>query len=349
MPEQKCPQGIFVHWWVTQKGKEKISKSKGGAEPIVEAAVSYGVDAMRLYYLHIGSPFVDIEWDSDTVLKYKNRVINIWKLVQQISVLKEKKQEDLDSWLKSILQRRIKKVLDAFVTFDLRVASNEIFFEIQKDIQWYIKRGGANKGLLNRFIHTWIVLMTPVTPHLAEELWETQGQKGFVSNVVYPEFDPKDISEKDEVGEYLLSRVIEDTNEIIKVTKIVPHKICIYTSPAWKQNIFRKALALTSENKFNVGQLIKDTMANPEMKPLGQQVSQYVAKIAPEIKMLSENDRGRFSIPLDEKEHLSNAKTYLKETLGSDVEIYSSDDTNIYDPAKKIKFATPLRPAIYIE
>jgi leucyl-tRNA synthetase len=349
MPEQKRPQGIFVHWWVTQKGKEKISKSKGGAEPIVEAAVSYGVDAMRLYYLHIGSPFVDIEWDSETVLKYKNRVINIWKLIQQITGLKHKSQESLDNWLKSSLQRRIKKILDAFETFDLRVASNEIYFEIQKDVQWYIKRGGANKEVLDRFIRTWTILMTPVTPHLAEELWGSQGQQKFVSNESYPQYNPQEISEKDEVGEYLLSRVIEDTNEILKVTKIRPKKIFIYTSQAWKQNIFRKALGLTRENTFNVGQLIKDSMADPVMKPLGQQVSPYVAKIAAEIKMLSEIDRGRFTIPIDEKEHLSHAKGYLQETLGCPVEIYSADDPTIYDPAKKTKFAVPLRPAIYIE
>jgi leucyl-tRNA synthetase len=349
MPEQKRPQGIFVHWWVTQKGKEKISKSKGGAEPIVEAAVTYGVDAMRLYYLHIGSPFVDIEWDSETVLKYKNRMSSIWKLIQQTSLLKDKKQENLDNWLKSILQRRIQKILTAFETLDLRVSSNEIFFEIQKDLQWYLKRGGSNKKVLEKYVWTWILLMTPITPHLAEELWETQGGKEFVSNESYPEFNPNEISEKDEIGEYLLSRVIEDTNEIVKVTKMTPKKICIYTSPAWKQQIFRKALELAAQNQFNAGQLIKDTMADQAMKPLGQQVSQFIAKITPEIKTLNENDRRRFLIPLDEKKHLSDAKSYLAEALRCPVEIYSADDTNLYDPAKKIKFATPLRPAIFIE
>lgn len=349
MPEQKRPQGIFVHWWVTQKGKEKISKSKGGAEPIVEAAVSYGVDAMRLYYLHIGSPFVDIEWESETVLKYKNRIINIWKQVSQLSTLQDKTQEDLDSWLKSSLQRRVQKVLDAFETYDLRVASNEIFFEMQKDIQWYLKRGGANRTVLNHVVRTWVILMTPITPHLAEELWKSQGQTTFVSEEIYPKYNAEDISEKDEVGEYLLSRVIDDTNEIIKVIKICPKKICIYTSPAWKQSIFRTALKQTTENKFNVGQLIKDTLADSLMKPLAQQVSQYVAKIASEIKLLSENDRRRFLTPLNEKEHLMNAKPYLKETFGCDVEIYSADDATLYDPAKKTKFAVPLRPAIYIE
>jgi leucyl-tRNA synthetase len=156
MPEQKRPRGIFVHWWVTQKGKEKISKSKGGAEPIVQAAVTYGVDAMRLYYLHIGSPFVDIEWDPDAVIKYKNRMGSIWRLVKQIALLAEQRQENLDNWLKSMLQRRIQKILTAFETLDLRVSSNEIFFEIQKDLQWYLKRGGANKKLLDTYVCTWI-------------------------------------------------------------------------------------------------------------------------------------------------------------------------------------------------
>ncbi len=349
MPEQKRPHGIFVHWWVTQKGKEKISKSKGGAEPIVEAAVTYGVDAMRLYYLHIGSPFVDIEWDPETVLKYKNRIINIWKLIQQISSRSDKKQENLDNWLQSTLQRRVQKILDAFETWDLRVASNEIFFEIQKDLQWYLRRGGAEKNLLTHYVRTWIVLMTPITPHLAEELWTTQGYKQFVSNETYPEFNAQDISEKDEIGEYLLTRVVEDVNEIVKVTKITPKKICIYTSPAWKQHIYRKALEQSAQKTFNVGSLIKETMADQTMKPLGQQIAQFVAKIAPEIKMFSEMDRGRFLIPIDEKAHLSDAKPYLSEVLHCPVEIYSADDADVYDPAKKTRFASPLRPAIYIE
>lgn len=349
MPEQKRPAGIFVHWWVTQKGKEKISKSKGGAEPIVEAAITYGVDAMRLYYLHTGSPFVDIEWDPETVLKYKNRISAIWKLVQQLSILKDSRQENLDNWLKSILQRRIQKILTAFETLDLRVSSNEIFFEIQKDIQWYIKRGGSNKDLLHKTINTWILLMSPITPHLAEELWETQGGKGFVSNESYPLFDPDGISENDEVGEYLLTRVIEDTNEILKVTKITPQKICIYTSPAWKQHLFRKALDLAAHNLFNVGQLIKETVADQKMKPLGQQVSQYISKIAAEIKTLNETDKARFLIPLNEEKHLSDAKSYLSEVFRCPVEVYSADSPQLYDPAQKTKFAVPLRPAIYIE
>ncbi|GAG27385.1 unnamed protein product, partial [marine sediment metagenome] len=127
MPKEKYPRGLFVHWWVTQKGKEKISKSKGGAEPILEAATTYGVDAMRLYYAHVGSPFVDVEWDPEIVTKYKNRIVNIYKIILGLSEREEHINIHLDNWLTSILNRRIKKIVDAFENFDLRVVSNGIF------------------------------------------------------------------------------------------------------------------------------------------------------------------------------------------------------------------------------
>jgi leucyl-tRNA synthetase len=85
------------------------------------------------------------------------------------------------------------------------------------------------------------------------------------------------------------------------------------------------------------------------MKPLGQQVSQFVGKIVVEIKMLNEIDRERFLIPIDEKAHLSDAAAYLSDVFHCPVEIYRADQEHLYDPAKKTKFASPLRPAIYIE
>ena len=349
MPQHKCPRGLFVHWWVTQKGKEKISKSKGGAEPIIEAATKYGVDAMRLYYAHVGSPFVDVEWDQETVIKYKNRIANAWKLFLQPSKQKGSPNKSLDNWLKSTFHRRIQKISDAFESFDLRVASNEIFFEIQRDIQWYLKRGGGNNKLLDEVVNIWLKLMAPFTPHLAEEIWHMKGNSKFVSIESYPEFDPKAISEKDEVGEYLLSEIIDDTNEILKVTKIKPKKIFIYVSPTWKQELFRAALELESKNKLDVGTLIKKTMANPKMKAIAKDVSQFVGKLPSEIKKLSETDRKRYLVKIEEKDFLENAKQYLKEVFSCNIEVYSADDKNLYDPGKKSKFAVPLRPAIYIE
>ena len=348
MPEDKRPKGIFVHWWVTQKGKEKISKAKGGAEHVKDATSIYGVDAMRLYYTHVGSPFVDIEWDREAITKYKNRLANIYTLFDKLEKTKDKKDKDLDSWLESVLQRTIENTSQAFDNFDLRIATNEIFFETLKNIQWYLKRGGSNKKIIDNFTETWIKLMTPITPHLSEELWHNINDF-FVSNEKYPVFDKQKISEKVEVGEYLLSKVIGDIAEILKVTKIKPKKIYVYTSPNWKQDIFRKAIELSEQDKFNVGTLMKDIMKDPKMKKNAKEISKYIGNLGKEVMKLNESDKKRYKIEIDEKKYLENSKEYLKNVFNCEIEIYSADDNKIYDPQNKKRFAIPLRPAIFIE
>jgi leucyl-tRNA synthetase len=349
MPKDKWPDGIFVHWWVTQKGKEKISKSKGGVEHINEAATVYGVDAMRLYYAHIGSPFVDVEWDKEVVTRYKNRVVNTWKLIKEIEKIRDKTDDNLDSWLRSMMNRTIKRTVDSFENFDLRVATNEVFFEFQKNIQWYIKRGGGNKKLLKEIISNWVKLMSPVTPHLSEELWSSMGGKDFVSLESYPAYTPKALSVEAEVGERLLSDIVEDISEILKVTKIKPKKICIYISPKWKQDLFKKALKLQDDGKLEMNVLMKTAMADTELRKQGKAVSSYAGKILGEIKKLNENDRKRYGTHVDEKTYLENGKKFLKDEFSADIEIYSVDDKKIYDPAEKARYAVPLRPAIYVE
>ncbi|GAI54482.1 unnamed protein product, partial [marine sediment metagenome] len=207
---------------------------------------------------------------------------------------------------------------------------------------------GSNKKLINEFIENWIKLMTPITPHLAEEIWH-RNKKGFISNEPYPEFNPKDISEIEEVGEYLLSEVTDDISEILKVTKIKPKKICIYTSPSWKHEIFKKAIGLSEDNKLNIGTIMKDVMTDPKMKSISKEVSQFVSKLPGEVMKLNENDKRRYKVDIKEDIYLKKYKDYLKEIFTCDIEIFSADYDKIYDPGNKIRFAIPLRPAIYIE
>ena len=348
MPKEMRPKGIFVHWWVTQKGKEKISKAKGGVEHVKDATSIYGVDAMRLYYTHVGSPFVDVEWDKEAVTKYKTRISNIYRVVSQIKEMKNKENKDLDNWLMSTLQTSTKNVIEAFAKFDLRVAANEIYFECMKNLNWYIKREGSNKKTFEKYIKTWIKLMTPITPHLAEELWH-ETERSFVSNERFPDFNEKEMHWTEEVGEYLVSNTTEDIAEILKVTKIKPKKICIYTSPNWKQIIYRKAIELSDDGKFNMGEIMKEIMSDPEMKKIAKEASQFAGKLSKEVMKLNENDKKRYQIEIDEKEYLENAKDYFEKVFSCKIEIFNANDKKIYDPVNKNRFAIPLRPAIYIE
>jgi len=341
-------RGIFTHWWITQKNKEKISKSKGGVEHISEAATKYGIDSMRLYYSHVGSTFIDIEWDSESVIKYKNRIENIFKLFNRMQKIKDKKNVNLDNWLISTVNRRKKIINESLNKFDLRIASNEIFFEINKDIQWYIKRGGKNKETLLKILKIWSLMMTPITPHLSEELWCLLKQNKFISEKQFPQYNSNEIYENEEIGEFLISKLIYDANEIIKVTKIKPKKIFIYISPKWKNIILKKSLKLFMEDNFNLGIFIKDLMSDPEMKKNAKKVIKYVNKLQIEINKFNFLDQQRYLKDFNSYNYLNDSKQYLEKIFKCNIEIIKCDNEHIYDPDERSKFAVPLRPAIYM-
>ncbi len=169
LPENKWPKGIFVHWWVTGKGS-KISKSKGGAQPIPQAIAKYGVDAMRLYYAHIGSSHVDVVWDEDVVHNYKNALERIYALISQSKAKKSKKQ-GVDNWLTSRLNEHIQYVTKSLDQYNLRDAASSVYYTMYDDLRWYLRRGGSNTKVLREYTSTWSQLMNPITPHFSEEIW----------------------------------------------------------------------------------------------------------------------------------------------------------------------------------
>ncbi len=347
LPKKFWPKGIFAHWWVTQKGKEKISKSKGGAEPIPEAAEVYGVDSMRFYYAHIGSPFVDIEWDPERVLNYKNRIIQIWKLIMSLMKVNGEVNENIDRWLFSSITRRIGRTISFFDNYDIRDATNEIFFEIPSDLRWYRKRGGENREIIAEVLERWIRLMTPITPHLAEELWENIGKNEFVSITNYPEYNKNETSPESEVGEHLLREITEDIKEIMEVTRIKPKRVFIYTSPRWKYDVYKEIIS-AGNNKVDIGNLTKNLMKNIKEEKERKEAIKFIKNAITEIKTISEEDRDRYITNIDEENYLKSSLKFLKKEFNADITIERADKTS-YDPTNKSRFAKPLKPAIYIE
>ena len=103
------------------------------------------------------------------------------------------------------------------------------------------------------------------------------------------------------------------------------------------------------KEKPNVGQIMKEVMSDPKMKQNAKEVSQFVGKLPGEVMKLNETDKKRYLTEIDEQDYLEKSKDYLKKVFSSDIQIYSADKKEIFDPANKKRFATPLRPAIYIE
>lgn len=346
LPDSMQPKGILVNWYITGK-KSKISKSKGGAQPIPGAAKEFGVDAMRLYYAHVASMFVDVEWDEGMVLTYRQRLDRIIGTVEELIASESDSPEtDIDRWLISRFNTHIDEIRQAMEKYDLRAMATVAYYEMLNDIRWYNRRGGKNKATIDSALKIWIMSMMPVTPHVAEELWSMAGFEGLVSAAEYPEAHK--ISAKAEYGEDFVRNVMSDIIQIKKVANIDPKRIIIYTSPAWKVDVMKMALPMIEEGKLDIPSLTKKCMADAELRKSGKVVPDFAKKVATDF-MRASPETVRSMIETDETALLRSCEAFLSEEMGTEVKVFSSDDSDLYDPQNKSKVAVPGRPAILLE
>ena len=345
LPEEMNPRGLVVNWYVTGKNKDKISKSKGGAQPIPGAVAKYGADSMRLYYAHVASMFVDVEWDEDIVFSYKQRLEKIMSTVEDmISEESDNAPAPIDQWLRSRFNTHLGKIRTAMEKYDLRQMCTIVYYDMFNDLRWYERRGGNCRETVKWALRIWINAMMPVTPHVAEELWSEAGFEGLVSAAQLPEAG--EVSDSAEYGEDFLQAVIADVNEIRKMAKGDVKKAVIYTTPQWKADVVKMAVAMNAEGKLGVPELTKACMADEKLRANGKSVPDFAKKVAIDIKRGGPLAK---AADFDETAFLNSAKQFIASEVGLETEIYSADDENKYDPAGKSKVAMPGRTAIFLE
>ncbi len=325
------PKGIFVNWWVTGKGG-KISKSKGGAEPIPRVLQKFSVDAVRLYYCHIGSSHIDIVWDEEAAQKYKNGLERIHSVFLEAKKLKSEKKT-IDNWLTSAVNQKINEASESLEKLDLRNFANITYFSIIEDFKWYLRRLGNNKKIFNDCLSKWCRLLTPITPHLAEELWSKLGQKTLASTENWPALNESKLDLKSVASEELINNTIEGVSTVLKLAKIEkPTKATLYVSEEWKYSLFetlRKELGATR----NVGEIMKKIMQNENIRkqPGAAEITQKLIKDPKRIP----------KIVLDQKtelEILRSAQNFLEKEFNFTFEI--SEEKN--------EKANPGKPAIVL-
>ncbi len=331
------PLGIFVNWWLVGKSG-KISKSKGGAEPIPNAAEKYGVDTLRLFYAHSASPFVDKEWSEDEVFNYRKKLNSIWNKVHRMKKI-DGEETSVDDYLRSRFYSLLKEVKEHMDDHELRKAASVIYYHIPSEVDWYFKRGGTNGELLNEVAVGLLKLMVPFTPHIVEELSELWGLE-FIVNTRLPEIPEDAISTKAELEEEYIKEVKADIKQILEVAEVDGEHIHLYVSPGWKERALTKILENPDKGMGLMGELTRELDAPPK------EISRYVQQI---FKTLREKGaKGSWSVELDEYDILEMSREFFEEEFTAKVKVYGPDDVS-YDPGSKASQAIPRKPAIYVE
>jgi leucyl-tRNA synthetase len=343
LPERFWPRGILVNWYIVMKGG-KISKSKGGAEPIPDAAAKFSVDGMRLYYCHVANPFVDVEWEDEAVEGYRDRLERISSIFDDALASGAAAPTGMDDWLGARISDYSARVARAMDAFDLRDAANAAYFDLPNDLRWCRRRGGASAAAVKAALSAWVRMMSPFTPHFAEELWERLGEKGFVSLAPFPKAEESPAHADALAREDYLVRLMGDVAEIEKVTGKKPTKLTLFVAEPWKGAMTAIALRLKADGQLQMNALMKEAMADEAVKSHAKDASAFAAKLVKEMQ------GGAARAMLDGEEALLKASAaFLEAELGCKVSVHAAGEPGVEDPHRKARQAAPGRPAIYAE
>jgi leucyl-tRNA synthetase len=345
LPEEHWPKGIFVNWWIVGE-VGKLSKSKGGAESLADAVQKYTADGIRLYYCHIGSPKVDITWDPEAVFAYRRRIELIYdtviKLIAELG-LPRKGKKRMTAWLRSVLGARIARVRDSMETYDLRDASNVIFYEMYNDLKRYLDSGGFGSEL-KEFIRSWVLLASPFAPHMSEELWHRMGETSFASMEGYPQ--PKEVDPLPIYQEKYIDALRGDLNKILKLYKGERSRVEIFVAEDWKRKLVKEAVA-DPQRFLNVGQAIKSTLSSGAV-PKGQEAraAEFVKTLQRYVTSLSSDEKAMLE-KMDELSLLGEVRPDLESEFSCRVVVHTPEETS-KNPHAKAAASKPLKPGLLI-
>jgi len=354
-PEENWPQEIVVNGSVLMGGK-KMSKSMGNIIPLREAVRKYGADPIRLTILISAELLQDADFNVEAINGIKNKLESMHEDCNKIKAEEISELEPEDKWILSMLQNLASNVSESMDKIRLREALHHILYDFDSELQWYLKRTKSKQrtnisGILHKIFSNRILMLSPFAPHMAEEIWEKLGNTELASKSAWPssvgiEFDPTSIQ-----TETLLKSIIDDINNILKVTKISPKKITIYTADKWKSKAYSLILRNVLDGETNIGTIIKSLIANKETEEIKKDPD-FVKKILNDILSESvELRKGKMDIEqIDESQIISSELTSLvKNDYNVELNVFSESDSEKYDPKNKAKTARPFKPAILIE
>tara|TARA_B100000586_G_scaffold255624_1_gene217864 strand:- start:1609 stop:3855 length:2247 start_codon:yes stop_codon:yes gene_type:complete len=181
-------QRLFNQGTIIYKGS-KMSKSRGNVIAPDEYVKAVGADVVRTYLMFIGPWEQGGEW-SDSGINGAARWLNrVWDTVRRDrDVLPDEGDETAHRELDRALHKAIRRVTEDVERFKYNTAISALMEYTNQLSESYSKKmisADKWKNCLNQLL----ILMSPITPHMSEELWEQLGNDFSVHLQSWPEFN----------------------------------------------------------------------------------------------------------------------------------------------------------------
>jgi leucyl-tRNA synthetase len=162
----------------------KMSKSKNNVVDPVNIVREFGADTARWFVLSDSPPERDVEWTASGAEATWKHLARVYRIVFDIAEMAEGKGEGDDDLLRA-MHKTIDEVTKGVESFGFNAAIAKLY-AFTNTLQKSNAGGTAKKAAASALAQ----LMSPMTPHLSEEMWAILGGKGLVTAAKWPVADP---------------------------------------------------------------------------------------------------------------------------------------------------------------
>ena len=161
----------------------KMSKSKKNVVDPVNIVETYGADTARWFVLSDSPPERDVEWTTSGVEAAFKHLSRVWRIANDIADMTDEGTADAD--LERATHRAIHDVTMGIESFGFNSSVAKLY-----GFSNALQKSNAGRAARREAMLVLAQLMSPMTPHLAEAIWDLLGGEGLIANAPWPKADP---------------------------------------------------------------------------------------------------------------------------------------------------------------
>ena len=221
---------------------EKMSKSKGNVVNPDDIVDKYGADTLRLYEMFMGPLTESVPWDEEGLHGSYKWIQRVWRLLMDDNNhLRDRVSNFNDGKLTKVYNQTVKKVTEDFERMHFNTAISQLMV--------FVNEAYKADDLPAEYMQGFIKMISPVMPHVAEELWSQFGISDTIAYQPWPKYDSAALVEN-EVE--MILQVNGKVRAKVKMAKDTP-----------KEEAEKQALANEHVQKFTAGKDIKKVIVVP--------------------------------------------------------------------------------------
>jgi leucyl-tRNA synthetase len=162
---------------------EKMSKSRGNVINPDDIVGEFGADTLRVYEMFMGPLEATKPWNTNGVEGVYRFLSRVWRLYVDDNGNLNGKIQDVagDGAFVRTWHKSLKKVGDDYEALRFNTAISQMMI--------FVNEAYKTESLPKQAMVHFVQMLSPIAPHIAEELWEKLGFAGSVSYVAWPQYE----------------------------------------------------------------------------------------------------------------------------------------------------------------